>query len=270
MKSFLVGCILMALLILLAVLSPIITPADPLKVNMSERLQSVSWAHPMGTDQLGRDLFSRILYAARTSFCATFAVMLSCMLIGTVVGCTAGYFGGFTDELLMRIVDMLMAFPPLILPIAITGILGPSVINIILALTLTTWTGYARMVRGSVLTVKEQLYVEAAAAMGSSRRQVIQYHIIPNAIYPLVVYAALHAGHTILAIAGLSFIGLGAQPPTPEWGAMLNEATSFMGSNPHLFVFPGLAVMAAVLAFNMMGEGLRDLMDPKWKKEVAV
>lgn len=270
MKSFAAGCILMALLILLAVLAPIIAPADPFEVNMGERLQGLTWSHPMGTDQLGRDLFSRILYAARTSFCATFAVMLSCLVIGTTVGCTAGYFGGFTDELLMRMVDMLMAFPPLILPIAITGILGPSLANIVLALTLTLWTGYARMVRGSVLSVKEQLYVEAAAAMGGSRRQVIQYHIIPNAIYPLVVYGALHAGYTILAIAGLSFIGLGAQPPTPEWGAMLNEAASFMGAHSHLFVFPGLAVMAAVLAFNLMGEGLRDLMDPKLQKEVVL
>ena len=270
MKSFMAGCILILLLILLAVLAPLIAPADPLRVNMSERLQSVTWAHPMGTDQLGRDLFSRILYAARTSFCATFAVMLSCMVIGTALGCMAGYLGGFTDELLMRLVDMLMAFPPLLLPIAIAGILGPSVVNIILALTLTTWTGYARMVRGSVLAVKEQLYVEAAAAMGGSHWQVMKNHIIPNAIYPLVVYAVLHAGHTLLSIAGLSFIGLGAQPPTPEWGAMLNEAAAFMGANPHLFVFPGFAVMTAVLAFNLMGEGLRDLMDPKLQKEVAV
>ena len=270
MKNFMVGCILIAAFILLGILAPVIAPENPQKVNMNERLQSVTWAHPMGTDQLGRDLFSRILYAARTSFCATFAVMLSCMLIGTAVGCVAGYFGGFADESLMRIVDMLMAFPPFILPIAITGILGASVVNIVLALTLTTWTGYARMVRGSVLTVKEQTYVEAAAAMGGSRWQVIKDHIIPNAIYPLVVYAALHAGHTLLSIAGLSFLGLGAQPPTPEWGAMLNEATAFMGSNPHLFVFPGLAIMLAVLSFNLMGEGLRDLMDPKLQKEVEV
>ncbi len=270
MKSFIAGGILILSLILLAALAPMMAPSDPFKVNMSERLQGVTWEHPMGTDQLGRDLFSRILYAARTSFCATFAVMLSCLFIGTAVGCAAGYFGGFTDEVCMRMVDMLMAFPPLILPIAITGILGPSLANIILALTLTMWTGYARMVRGSVLSVKEQLYVEAAAAMGGSRRQVIQCHIIPNAIYPLVVYAALNAGYTILAIAGLSFIGLGAQPPTPEWGAMLNEATSFMGNHPHLFIFPGIAVMAAVLAFNLMGEGLRDMMDPKLQKEVEV
>ena len=209
----------------------------------------------MGTDQLGRDLFSRILYASRTSFLATFAVIASCMIIGTAVGCAAGYLGGLTDEVLMRMVDMLMAFPPLILPVAITGMLGPSLVNIVLALTLTTWTGYARMVRGSVLAVRDQIYVEAAAAMGSRSHQVIKDHIIPNAIYPLVVYAALHAGHTLLSIAGLSFIGLGAQPPTPEWGAMLNEATAFMGANPHLFLFPGLAVMVAVLAFNLVGEG---------------
>jgi len=270
MNNLKVGCILMAALIMLGALAPVIAPADPLRVNMSERLQSVSLEHPMGTDQLGRDLFSRILYAARTSFSATFTVMLSCMLIGTTIGCVAGTCGGLADELLMRLVDMLMAFPSFILPIAITGILGSSVANIVMALTLTTWTGYARMVRGSVLAVKEQAYVEATVAMGGSRRQVIRDHIIPNAIYPLLVYAALHAGHVLLSIAGLSFIGLGAQPPTPEWGAMLNEATSFLGSNPHLFIFPGGAIMLTVLAFNLVGEGLRDLMDPKLQKEVEI
>lgn len=261
---------MIVMLIWLGISAPVISPANPLQINMSERLQGISPRHLMGTDQLGRDLFSRILYATRTSFSATFTVMLLSMLVGTAVGCLAGYSGGLIDELLMRLVDMLMAFPSFILPIAVTGILGPSVANIVLALSLTTWTGYARMVRSSVLTVKEQAFVEAAVGMGGSDLHVIKGHIIPNAVYPLIVYAALHAGHTLLAIAGLSFIGLGAQPPTPEWGAMLNEATSFMGSDPHLFIFPGLAIMLTVMAFNLIGEGLRDVMDPKLQKEVPI
>ncbi|MFH0995419.1 MAG: ABC transporter permease [Pseudomonadota bacterium] len=270
MNKFHAGCILLAVLIGLAVAAPTISPADPYTINMTEKLQDSSWLHPMGTDQLGRDLFSRVLYAARISFMATLVVMSTCLVIGTVVGCVAGYFGGLVDEVLMRLVDMLMAFPSFLLPIAITGLLGSSMSNVILALSLTTWTGYARMVRSSVLSVKQQLYVEVADVMGGSRLNVIKDHVIPNAIHPLIVYAAMHSGHTILAISGFGFMGLGAQPPTPEWGTMLNEAMTFMGHQPNLFVFPGGAIMMTVLSFNLLGEGLLDMMDPKQQKEVKI
>ncbi|MDH4317873.1 MAG: ABC transporter permease [Desulfobulbaceae bacterium] len=270
MNKFVSGALLLILLIFLALGAPLVSPADPLAINMAERLQSVSMDHPMGTDQLGRDLFSRILYAARTSLSMTGIVMLLCVLIGMTVGCIAGFFGGTTDDLLMRLVDLLMSFPSFIITIAITGLLGSSVFNVILALSLTTWTGYARIIRGSVLIVKEELYVEAAMVMGRRRRHIIKDHIIPNAISPLLVYAAIHSGHTILAVTGLSFMGLGAQPPTPEWGGMLNEASSFMGSQPNLFVFPGLAIMLTVLAFNLLGEGLRDLLDPNLREMMKI
>jgi len=270
MKKFYAGCILMAIVMGLAVLAPAISPADPYAINMDEKLEESTWQHPMGTDQLGRDLLTRVLYAARTSFGATFAVMVVCLVLGTLVGCVAGFFGGWVDQVLMRFVDILMAFPSFLLPIAMAGLLGGSMTNLILALSLTSWTGYARMVRGSVLSIKQQLYVEVAVVMGSRRLTTIKNHVIPNAIHPLMVYAAMHSGHTLLAISGLSFMGLGAQPPTPEWGAMLNEAMTFMGHQPNLFVFPGAAIMVTVLSFNLLGEGLQDLMDPKQHKEVKV
>ncbi len=269
-SKFHIGCILLVLLVGLAVFAPLIAPYDPFAISMMDKLQGSTWPHLMGTDQLGRDLFSRILYAARTSFMATLVVMAICLVVGTIVGSMAGYFGGLVDDILMRLVDTLMAFPSFLLPIAITGMLNSSMSSVIMALSLTTWTGYARMVRSSVLSVKQQPYVEVATVMGGSRCIIIRDHIIPNAIYPLIVYTAMHSGHTILAISGLSFMGLGAQPPTPEWGAMLNEAITFMGSQPNLFVFPGAAIMLTVLSFNLLGEGLQDLMDPKLQKEVSI
>ncbi|GAB6156497.1 ABC transporter permease [Desulfosporosinus burensis] len=270
LKTIWLGIAFIVLLMFLASVAPLLTPADPFQVDMKERLQGISWQHPMGTDQLGRDLLSRVIYAARTSITATFSVVLACLAIGTVVGAVAGYYGGIIDELLMRLADVVMAFPSFILPIAITGILGPSLANIILALILTSWVGYARMVRSSVLVLKNLPYVEAAQAMGFSTWEIMKDHILPNAVHPVIVYTTFKAGHTILAICGLSFIGLGAQPPTPEWGSMLNEASSFMGSAPHLFIFPGLMIMITVLGFNLFGDGLRDFMDPRLRKEIEL
>lgn len=267
-KTISIGAAIIVLLLVIACFAPFFSPANPLAVNMSEKLQGISAQHFMGTDQLGRDLFSRVLYASRVSITASFSVVFICLTIGTGIGCIAGYFGGIMDEILMRLVDMMMAFPSIILPIAITGILGPSVANIILALAVTSWVGYARMVRSSVLMLKHLSFVEAAKAMGSSKWRIIKDHILPNAVHPLMVYAAFNASHTILAISGLSFLGLGAQPPTPEWGSMLNEASPFMGSAPHLFIFPGLMIMITVLGFNLLGDGLRDFLDPRMRKEV--
>lgn len=203
--------------------APLISPYNPLNINIQEKLQGISTQHIMGTDQLGRDSFSRVLYGARVSITASFSVVCICFVTGVIVGCTAGYLGDMVDELLMRLVDMMMAFPSIILPITIAGILGPSVKNIVLALALTSWVGYARMVRGSVLMLKNLPLIEAAKAMGSSQWQIIKENIIPDAIHPLIVYAAFNASHTILAISGLGFLGLGAQPPTLEWGSMLFE-----------------------------------------------
>ena len=269
-KNIIAGSVIIAVLIILACFAPFITHSDPLKVNMNEKLQGVSTAHVMGTDQLGRDMFSRVLYGARVSITASLSVVVICMSFGTLVGSIAGYYGGIIDEIIMRAVDIIMAFPSFILPIAIAGVLGPSVSNIIFAMTITSWVGYARMMRSSVLSIKHIDFVEAAKAMGSSKVKIIWRHIIPNAVQPLVVYAAFNASHTILAISGLSFIGLGAQPPTPEWGAMLKEAVTFVATSPHLFIFPGIMVMLTVLGFNLIGDGLRDLFDPRFNAELEL
>lgn len=266
----LIGFSIIVFLLFITCFAPLISPYNPLTTNIQDKLKGISTQHIMGTDQLGRDLFSRVLYGARVSITASFSVVCICFIIGVAVGCIAGYLGGMVDELLMRIVDMMMAFPSIILPIAITGILGPSVKNIVLALALTSWVGYARMVRGSVLMIKNLPFIEAAKTMGSSQGQIIKKHIIPNVIHSLIVYAAFSASHTILAISGLSFIGLGAEPPTPEWGSMLKEASSFMGSAPHLFIFPGLMIMLTVLGFNLLGDGLRDFMDPRLREEMDI
>lgn len=270
-----IGLILIAVMIILflvaiAILAPIVAPHDPFSTNLEEKVQGPSYHHPLGTDQLGRDLFSRILYGTRISLTVAFATVAACMVLGVGVGTVAGYFGGIVDEILMRLVDVLMAFPGLILTIAVAGILGPSLQNLMLAMTVTSWGGYARIARGSVLSVKEHTFVEAAKALGSPDWRVIVDHIVPNTIHPVLVMATLNMGHTILSIAGLSFLGLGAQPPTPEWGTMLNEARSFMGLAPHLFIFPGLAIMITVLAFNFLGDGLRDILDPRIKEDIKV
>lgn len=258
------------LLTVIALFAPVISPHDPLVVNMKESLQGPSPNHLMGTDQLGRDLFSRILHGTRISLSIAFATVAACVVLGVAVGSVAGFLGGIVDDVLMRAVDILMAFPGLLLTIAVAGMLGPSLQNLMLAMIVTSWVGYARIARGAVLSVKEYAFVEAARSLGSSEVRILVEHIIPNIVHPIIVLATLNMGQTILSIAGLSFLGLGAQPPAPEWGAMLNEACSFMGLAPHLFIFPGLAIVVTVLAFNFLGDGLRDLLDPRFKKEVEI
>ena len=258
------------LLVVIALFAPAISPHDPLAVNMKENLQGLSQKHLMGTDQLGRDLFSRILYGTRISLSIAFATVIICVVLGVAVGSVAGCLGGMVDDVLMRLVDIIMAFPGMLITIAIAGMLGPSMQNLMLAMIVTSWVGYARISRGSVLSVKEYTFVEAARSLGSSELRILIEHIIPNIIHPIIVLATLNIGQTILSIAGLSFIGLGVQPPASEWGAMLNEACSFMGMAPHLFIFPGLAIMVTVLAFNFLGDGLRDLLDPWFKKEMEI
>jgi peptide/nickel transport system permease protein len=261
---------LIILLTVVAIFAPALSPHDPLAVNMEESLQGPAPKHLMGTDQLGRDLFSRILCGTRISLSIAFATVAVCLVLGVAVGSVAGYLGGVVDDLLMRLVDIFMAFPGLLLTIAIAGMLGPSMQNLMLAMIATSWVGYARIARGAVLSVKEYAFVEAARSLGSGGARILIEHIIPNIVHPIIVLATLNMGQTILSIAGLSFLGLGAQPPAPEWGVMLNEACSFMGLAPHLFIFPGLAITVAVMAFNFLGDGLRDMLDPRFKKEVEI
>lgn len=267
-KMAVIGVIIILTLAFIAIFAPYLSLYDPLEVNMENRLISPSEKHPMGTDQLGRDLLSRIVYGTQVSIAAATMTTLMIMIFGITIGAIAGYFGGIVDQAIMRVVDVLLAFPSLILTIAIAGILGPSLINLVIAMTATGWVGYSRIIRGSVLSVNEKEFIEAARAIGCSNLYIITRHIIPNVISPVVVLVTIDMGNIILSIAGLSFLGLGAQPPTPEWGAILNDGKSFMTLAPHLMIFPGLMIMIAVLAFNFLGDGLRDALDPRMKEVV--
>ncbi len=255
------GAIIVGLLIVAAI-GPLLAPNGPLQQHPELRLAAPSAQFPLGTDQLGRCILSRLLYGARSSLGVAVVVVGAASVAGTLLGLISGYFGGLADELLMRGVDMLLSFPGIICALLIVGVLGPSLINVMLGLALVHWTSYARLVRGSVLAVKERPFVEAARALGAGHRRIMLGHILPHCLGPVVVMATLGMGHVILAAAAMSFLGLGAQPPAPEWGAMLNQARDFMRTAPHLMIFPGLAIMTAVLSFNMVGDGLQDALNP--------
>lgn len=240
-----------------------LAPYDPAEQHLIDRLQPPSAEYPLGTDQLGRDLFSRLLVGARISMRIAVAVVTISLIIGVVVGLTAGYVGGLVDEALMRLVDVLLAFPGILLALVIAGILGPSLTNIMIALAVVGWTQYARIIRGSVLSVKEQEFVKASQLMGVSRPRIVARHILPNVVSPVVVLATMDMAYVILGTAGLSFLGLGAQPPTPEWGTMLSGGRNYLQDAWWVANFPGLAIMVTVLAFNILGDSLRDILDPR-------
>lgn len=264
-KLAVTGAMIILALMIIAILAPYITPYDPVELDLENRLTSPDKNHLMGTDNLGRDVLSRIMCGARVSLGMASVVVVIVMLLGLAMGTTAGYFGGVIDGIIMRLVDILLAFPNIILALVIAGILGPSLTNVMIALAVVWWVGYARIIRGSVLSVKEKEYVEAARAMGCTDSYIAVRHILPNVLSPVIVLATLDMGHIILSIAALSFLGLGAQPPIPEWGTMLNEGRPFMETAPHLMIFPGLLIMTTVLAFNFLGDGLRDALDPRMK-----
>jgi peptide/nickel transport system permease protein len=266
-KLAIIGLTIILILAFVAVFAPYLAPYDPTELNLQECLSGPTMKHPMGTDQLGRDYLSRIIYGTRVSLTAATVVTLVSTIIGVTIGTISGYFGGVTDEILMRVVDTLLAFPSLILAIVIAGLLGPSLTNLMIAMVAIGWVSYSRIIRGSVLSVKEQDYIVSAKAIGCSNLQVTTKHIIPNVITPVIVLATLDMGYVILGLCGLSFLGLGAQPPTAEWGSMLNAGKPFMESVPCLMIFPGLMIMLTVLAFNFLGDGLRDALDPRLKKK---
>ena len=257
------GVILIALLALLAVAAPLLAPADPLKQVLSTRLNPPSAAHWLGTDQLGRDVLSRMLYGARISLLIGTVVVGLAASIGTLVGLVAGYAGGWLDEGLMRLTDVFFAFPALILAMAISGALGPSLTNAMIAIAVVTWPVYARLVRAQVLAVREREFVEAARGLGASAERIVWNHILPNTLAPILVQASFDMGGAILSAAGLSFIGFGAQPPTAEWGVMISEGRNYIVTQPWLSLFPGLAILLTVAAFNLIGDGLRDALDPR-------
>jgi peptide/nickel transport system permease protein len=249
-----------------AIFAPLIAPFDPLAQTLGSRLASPSPEHWLGTDQLGRDILSRLIYGARISLVIGVVVVALAGIFGTFIGLVAGYAGGLVDEGLMRLTEVFLAFPPLILAMAIAGALGPSLQNAIIAIATVTWAVYARLARGQILALRRREYVEAARSIGASPMRIIARHLLPNAIAPLLVQASFDMGAAIIAAAGLSFIGFGAQPPTPEWGVMISEGRNFISTEPWLSLFPGLAILFTVGAFNLLGDGLRDVLDPRLRR----
>jgi peptide/nickel transport system permease protein len=260
------GLILVAVLAITALFAPMLAPVDPLKQTLSSRLKPPSAEHWMGTDQLGRDVFSRMIYGARISLLIGFVVVGLAASVGIFVGLVAGYTGGWLDEGLMRITDVFFAFPALILAMAISGALGPSLTNAMIAIAIVSWPVYARLVRGQVLTLRQLEYVDASRSLGASSGRIIWRHILPNSLSPLLVQASFDMGAAILAAAGLSFIGFGTQPPTPEWGIMVSDGRNYIATHSWLSLYPGLAILLTVAAFNLIGDGLRDALDPRLRE----
>ncbi len=255
--------ILAILVVVVAILAPYIVPKDPFLAEMGKSLQKPSTEHIFGTDILGRDLFSRVIYGSRYSLFITLILVATIFVIGTFLGVIAGYFGGIVDMIIMRIGDMMIAFPGLILAIAIAGLLGPSVSNAIIAISSVAWTKYARLSRSMVIKVKQELYVEAAKVTGTKDLKILLKYIIPNMITAMIVTAVSDLGILMLEVATLSFLGFGAQPPIPEWGAMLNEGRTYLAKAPWIMMYPGVAIVVVVIIFNMLGDSVRDLIDEK-------
>jgi peptide/nickel transport system permease protein len=256
------GALLLAL-IAAAAAAPLLTPHDPLAVDIRNGLAPPSIEHPLGTDHLGRDVLSRLLHGARASLAASGAVVALITAIGTAVGMVAGFYGGWVDRAVTAVMNVLLAFPSFILALVVAGLLGPGVRNVVLGLTLVRWVGCARVVRSLVLSLRERQYVEAARSIGAGPWRILWRHLAPNLLGTVLVLATLDLGATILSLSGLSFIGLGVQLPHPEWGAMLNHSRPYMQTAPRLMLFPGLAITLAVLSANLLGDALRDLLDPR-------
>lgn len=248
---------------LLALMAPLAARADPVAIDPANKYRPPSADFPLGADNLGRSIWARLVYGARITLSMAGLAMAAILAIGVSVGVLAGLSGGWVDDLLMRVVDILLAFPTLILALAIAGMLGPGLGNVLIALVAVGWVNYARVARGLVLSVKEKDYVEAARALGVTSGWLALRHVLPNIISPVVVLASLDMGNLLLSISAFSFLGLGAQAPTPEWGRMLDDARPFIQTQPQLMIYPGLAVFLTVLAFNLVGDGLRDALDPR-------
>ncbi len=258
-----VGIAIVGLALLGALVGPALSPFDPASQELALRLATPSFSHPFGLDELGRDILARVLAGARISFLVGFTVVIVSASLGTMLGAVAGYFGGRIDDLISRVIDILLAFPGLLLAIALVAVLGPSLANVLFALTIIGWVGYARLVRGQVLRAREFEYVQAARALGASTTRILWKHVIPTAIPAVVVQATLGMAGAIIGEASLSFLGLGVQPPTPSWGTMLNGGRAHILDAPHLTLFPGLAIALLVLGLNFLGDGLRDRVDPR-------
>jgi len=265
-KLAMVGTFIVLGFILLAIFAPLLSPYDPIKTNLPERLRPPSKEHLFGTDQFGRDILSRVIYGARIEVWIIFLVTVISGAIGIGVGITAGYFGGLVDEILMRITDIFLAFPRLILAMALSAMLGRGLTNAILAISLVEWTVIARLARAEAMKIKSQPYIEAIRAVGASNFRILFLHVLPMCLSPVLVQLTLRMGTIILTAAGLGFLGLGAQPPTPEWGAIVSDGRSYLVQQWWISTFPGLFIAVVVLGFNLLGDGIRDILDPRLRR----
>lgn len=264
-KLAIAGMVLIALEILIAILAPVIAPYDPLEMNLSETFVKPCAAHWFGTDDVGRDLLSRIIYGARYSLSTGVLAMIFGVVCGLIVGSIAGYAGGQVDNIVMRLLDVVQALPGMLLLIVMASMLGAGFINTIIAMGIGAIAGNARMIRAQILKERTAEYIEACQSINCSQFRIVLQHLLPNTISPIIVSASMSIGNYVVLGSSMSFIGLGVQPPTPEWGALLSDSRAYIASYPHLVLFPGIAIAITVLAFNLLGDGLRDAMDPKLK-----
>lgn len=258
-----IGLVILTLLIVAAILAPVLAPFDPIAINPPARLQPPSQEHLLGTDPFGRDLFTRVLYGARISLPVGIIAVVISGTAGIALGLISGYYGRVLDGVIMRLIDIMLAFPGIMLALIVVAVLGPNLQNVMIAVGIGGIPRYTRLVRGSVLAARELVYVEAARVVGASDKRILVLHILPNVLAPVVVLSTISVGTAILAAAGLSFLGLGAQPPTPEWGSMLADGRQFLSSDPWVTSAPGIAIMLTVLSVNLFGDGLRDVLDPR-------
>ncbi len=265
-KIALVGLFIVMLYFLTALFAPYIAPYDPYKQDLSKSFAPISWKHPFGCDEFGRDLLSRIIYGSRISLIIQLGSIVIALIIGVALGAIGGYYGGKLDEIIMRFMDILLAFPGILLALAIISILGPSLKNLIIAIGIYSVPQFARITRGAVIAIKENEYIKAAKAIGESDLSIIGLYVLPNALSPIIVQTTLRMATILLTAAGLGFLGLGVQPPTPEWGAMLSNARMYLRIAPRVAVLPGLAIMFVVLGFNLLGDGLQDALNPRLKE----
>jgi peptide/nickel transport system permease protein len=266
-----IGMALLILFIVIALFAPLFAPYNPAAIDLNHRLAAPEHAHWFGTDELGRDIFSRTLYGARLSLLVASSVVGCSLLLGLILGGLAGYYGGLLDTLLnVFVMNAFLALPGILLAIAFVAFLGPGLVNLILALSIGGWVGYARLVRAQVLAVREREFVEAARSLGAGDLRIFTRHILPNILQPVIVQSAIGMAGAVLAEATLSFLGLGVPPPAPSWGSMLNDARSHLFDAPHLVIFPAIAVMLCVLSFNFLGDALRDYLDPRTRMSVGL
>ncbi|HET8531922.1 MAG TPA: ABC transporter permease [Methylomirabilota bacterium] len=270
-RTALFGMLVVLGVMLAAVLAPLVSPFDPLEQDIGQRLREPGWQdtqgrlHPLGTDHLGRDILARIVFGSRIALVVGLAAVAISGVLGLLIGLMAGYFGGRVDDFLMRLADIQLAFPFILLAIAVIGVLGPSLQNIIIVIGVSSWVVYARVVRGEVLSIREREYVQAAIALGSQHWRVLRHHVLPNTLTPWLVVATLDMARVIVIESALSFLGLGVQPPTPTWGGMLADGRVYLSTAWWLATFPGLAILVTVLGINLFGDGLRDTLDPRLK-----